>query len=84
MKTLVELKTSLHERVKKDTVDKMVKYIKKSKISLWGLEKERQFLRNHIYIELYNDMFAIGYWKIHEDIKNWNKIDIFILFHSRY
>jgi hypothetical protein len=74
VKTLAELKVSVHERVKKTTVDKMVKYIEKSKISLWGLEKGRQFLRNQIYVQLYKDMFAIGYWKIHKDIKNWNKI----------
>lgn len=74
--SLSTIKSEVHSKIRKLTIDALDKYLAKKDPSLWGIEKPRSFRKSQLYIQLYKDMNAIGYCKLEKETKSWNKITL--------
>lgn len=53
--------------------EQMIQFVKSKEVQLWGLRKDRHYLKKHVYLTVYKDMKNIGYHALYDRIKGWYK-----------
>jgi len=60
-----QIKNYVHQVIKKEIINDVLKFILKKKINLWGYQKDqRNFKENMLYVSLYKDIVDIGYGRL--------------------
>ncbi len=72
----------VHDRVKKKTVDDMLRYLEKSTPRLWAKKEPRCFLKRSLYITLFKDTTAAGYHSLIDEVRKIYNVSIRSLRHN--
>ncbi len=67
----IEIKRDVHRKLKRTTVESLIKFLSIKQLLLWGLKKTRNWVSKTIYITLYKYLFSIGYSALLTKIKRW-------------
>lgn len=58
------IENTVYEKVGKETMQEMERYVKQKRLILWGEDKPRYFLKRNLILCLYKDIVCIGYQRL--------------------
>jgi Ni,Fe-hydrogenase III component G len=58
--TYSSLRKKVHKKVHKETILELHEYLENFDLNLWGLNKDKKFLKKSLYLTLYKDLKGIG------------------------
>ena len=74
VKTISEIRSCVKSRVREKSLKAIIKRVKDSDPSLWGLKKGRNFISHSVLVALYKDLYSVGYCQLKKDVGQWLKI----------
>jgi len=77
-----QMREEVEEHVSDEVINSMLSYLSKLEITLWGMEKPRNFLRDMLVTMLYKDLKNIGVVKLHEGVCYGYKVSKNSLMHN--